>query len=120
VTVGPLQGLPISIKDLFAASGYPCFAGSSRRLPSDPWEQDGPLVVSLRRQLGVITGKTHMVEFAFGGTTPSLMSDIADADNHLRVNRRIVRNTLAVNYLGLCAIPCRSDATAPACRSGSS
>jgi aspartyl-tRNA(Asn)/glutamyl-tRNA(Gln) amidotransferase subunit A len=42
VTVGPLQGLPISIKDLFAASGYPCFAGSSRRLPSDPWEQDGP------------------------------------------------------------------------------
>jgi aspartyl-tRNA(Asn)/glutamyl-tRNA(Gln) amidotransferase subunit A len=68
VTVGPLQGLPVSIKDLFAAAGYPCFAGSSRRLPSDPWEHDGPLVASLRRQLGVITGKTHMVEFAFGGT----------------------------------------------------
>jgi len=68
VTVGPLQGLPVSIKDLFAASGYPCFAGSSRRLRSDPWEQDGPLVAALRRQLGVITGKTHMVEFAFGGT----------------------------------------------------
>ena len=31
MTVGPLQGLPVSIKDLFAASGYPCFAGSSRR-----------------------------------------------------------------------------------------
>jgi aspartyl-tRNA(Asn)/glutamyl-tRNA(Gln) amidotransferase subunit A len=68
VSVGPLQGLPISIKDLFAASGYPCFAGSSRRLPSDPWERDGPLVATLRRQLGVIMGKTHMVEFAFGGT----------------------------------------------------
>ena len=63
MTVGPLQGLPISIKDLFAASGYPCFAGSSRRLPSDPWEQDGPLVATLRRQLGVIIGKSHMVEF---------------------------------------------------------
>ena len=36
--------------------------------------------------------------------TPPLMSDVADADNHLRVNRRIVRNTVAVNYLGLCAI----------------
>ena len=59
VTVGPLQGLPISIKDLFAATGYPCFAGSSRRLPADPWERDGPLVAALRRQLGVITGKTH-------------------------------------------------------------
>ena len=68
VTVGSLQGLPVSIKDLFAAAGYPCFAGSSRRLPADPWERDGPLVATLRRQLGVITGKTHMVEFAFGGT----------------------------------------------------
>src|SRR5438874_3262073 len=68
MTVGPLQGLPVSIKDLFAATGYPCFAGSTRRLPADPWEQDGPLVATLRRQLGVIMGKTHMVEFAFGGT----------------------------------------------------
>jgi aspartyl-tRNA(Asn)/glutamyl-tRNA(Gln) amidotransferase subunit A len=65
---GPLQGIPISIKDLFAAEGFPCFAGSSLRLPADPWERDGPLVATLRRQLGVITGKTHMVEFAFGGT----------------------------------------------------
>src|SRR5215471_4770732 len=28
----------------------------------------GPLLATLRRQLGVIMGKTHMVEFAFGGT----------------------------------------------------
>jgi aspartyl-tRNA(Asn)/glutamyl-tRNA(Gln) amidotransferase subunit A len=65
---GPLQGLPVSIKDLFAAEGFACFAGSSRRLPADPWERDGPLVATVRRQLGAITGKTHMVEFAFGGT----------------------------------------------------
>jgi aspartyl-tRNA(Asn)/glutamyl-tRNA(Gln) amidotransferase subunit A len=36
VSAGPLQGLPVSLKDLFAADGYPCFAGSSRRLPADP------------------------------------------------------------------------------------
>jgi Asp-tRNA(Asn)/Glu-tRNA(Gln) amidotransferase A subunit family amidase len=36
--------------------------------------------------------------------TLPLMSDVADADSHLRVNRRIVRNTAWVNYLGLCAI----------------
>jgi len=60
VSAGPLQGLPVSIKDLFAAAGYPCFAGSSRRLPTEPWERDGPLVATLRRQLGVITGKTHI------------------------------------------------------------
>ena len=68
VSAGPLQGLPVSLKDLFAAAGYPCFAGSSRRLPPVPWERDGRLVATLRRQLGVIMGKTHMVEFAFGGT----------------------------------------------------
>jgi aspartyl-tRNA(Asn)/glutamyl-tRNA(Gln) amidotransferase subunit A len=67
VVAGPLQGVPISIKDLFAAQGLPTFAGSGRRLPPE-WEIDGPVVANLRRQLGVIMGKTHMVEFAFGGT----------------------------------------------------
>jgi aspartyl-tRNA(Asn)/glutamyl-tRNA(Gln) amidotransferase subunit A len=35
VTAGPLHGVPVSIKDLFAAAGYPCFAGSSLRLSAD-------------------------------------------------------------------------------------
>src|SRR5262249_33467079 len=48
VAAGPLQGLPVSLKALFAAAGYPCFAGSSRRLPAEPWERDGPLVATLR------------------------------------------------------------------------
>jgi aspartyl-tRNA(Asn)/glutamyl-tRNA(Gln) amidotransferase subunit A len=64
---GPLQGVPVSIKDLFAAQGLPTFAGSNRRLPPE-WEVDGPVIASIRRQLGIFTGKTHMVEFAFGGT----------------------------------------------------
>jgi aspartyl-tRNA(Asn)/glutamyl-tRNA(Gln) amidotransferase subunit A len=36
--------------------------------------------------------------------TPPLMSDVVEPDGNLRANRRIVRNTVAVNYLGLCAI----------------
>ncbi len=55
VTVGPLQGLPVSIKDLFAAAGYPCFAGSSRRLPADPWERraaGGDIAAPARRHHG--------------------------------------------------------------------
>src|SRR3954454_4002062 len=27
VPVGPLRGVPVSLKDLFAAAGYPCFVG---------------------------------------------------------------------------------------------
>jgi aspartyl-tRNA(Asn)/glutamyl-tRNA(Gln) amidotransferase subunit A len=64
---GPLQGIPTSIKDLFAVSGFPTYAGSPKRLPPK-FESDGPVVASLRRQLATIMGKTHMVEFAFGGT----------------------------------------------------
>ena len=64
--LGPLQGIPASVKDLFALSGYPTHAGSPRRLPPK-WEVEGPLMRSFRRQGPVISGKTHMVEFAFGG-----------------------------------------------------
>ena len=65
--LGPLHGIPIAPKDLFAVAGMPTFAGSPRRLPAR-WEQDGPVIAALRRQAGVFVGKTHMVEFAFGGT----------------------------------------------------
>jgi aspartyl-tRNA(Asn)/glutamyl-tRNA(Gln) amidotransferase subunit A len=64
---GSLQGIPTSIKDLFAVAGFPTYAGSPRRLPPK-FESDGPLVANLRGQLATVMGKTHMVEFAFGGT----------------------------------------------------
>src|SRR5262245_7988136 len=66
---GPLQGIPTSVKDLFALSGFPTYAGSPKRLPAK-FEIEGPVVAGLRRQLATVTGKTHMVEFAFGGTGP--------------------------------------------------
>jgi len=64
---GPLQGIPTSIKDLFAIAGFPTYAGSPKRLPPK-FEIEGPVVTALRRQLATVMGKTHMVEFAFGGT----------------------------------------------------
>jgi len=64
---GSLQGIPTSIKDLFAHSAFPTYAGSPKRLPAK-FEIDGPVIASLRRQLATVMGKTHMVEFAFGGT----------------------------------------------------
>jgi aspartyl-tRNA(Asn)/glutamyl-tRNA(Gln) amidotransferase subunit A len=65
--VGSLQGIPTSIKDLFAVGGFATYAGSPKRLPPK-FEIDGPVVAALRRQLATVMGKTHMVEFAFGGT----------------------------------------------------
>jgi aspartyl-tRNA(Asn)/glutamyl-tRNA(Gln) amidotransferase subunit A len=65
--MGPLRGIPTSIKDLFGVSGFATYAGSPKRLPPK-FESEGPVLASLRRQLATIMGKTHMVEFAFGGT----------------------------------------------------
>src|SRR5215470_7504773 len=64
---GSLQGIPTSVKDLFAMAGFPTYAGTPRRLP-EKFETEGPVVATLRRQLATLMGKTHMVEFAFGGT----------------------------------------------------
>ena len=61
---GPLAGLTVSVKDLYALDGYPLRAGTRRALPA--WSE-GFLVTSLRRLGAVFTGKTHTVEFAFGG-----------------------------------------------------
>ncbi|PKN54392.1 MAG: 2-amino-5-chloromuconate deaminase [Deltaproteobacteria bacterium HGW-Deltaproteobacteria-14] len=66
VDLGPLQGIPVSIKDLYGVPGFPTAAGSPRRLPA-AWERPGPVVARALGQLAVVMGKTHTVEFAFGG-----------------------------------------------------
>ena len=60
---GPLAGVTVSVKDLYALDGFPLYAGTKRALPAWP---EGFLVRSLRRLGAVFTGKTHTVEFAFG------------------------------------------------------
>lgn len=64
--LGPLMGLPISIKDLYGVAGMPIHAGGPTPLP-DAWQTEGPVVQALRRQLAIVTGKTHTVEMASGG-----------------------------------------------------
>jgi len=64
--LGPLHGIPMSVKDLYGVNGWPTFAGTPKALPKN-WEQEGPVIAALRTQLAVLTGKTHTVEFAFGG-----------------------------------------------------
>ncbi len=64
--LGPLQGVPVSVKDLFGLDGIATYAGSSHRLP-EAWQREGSVVTRLREQSAVVMGKTHTVEFAFGG-----------------------------------------------------
>lgn len=66
VDLGVLQGIPVSVKDLYGVRGTQTFAGTYKAFPED-WQTEGPVVQSVRQQLGVITGKSHTVELAFGG-----------------------------------------------------
>lgn len=63
---GPLMGLPVSVKDLYGVPGMPVFAGTDQALPA-AWEAAGPVAGTVLRQFGIVMGKTHTVEFAFGG-----------------------------------------------------
>jgi aspartyl-tRNA(Asn)/glutamyl-tRNA(Gln) amidotransferase subunit A len=63
----PVDGLPISLKDLFDVAGDVTRAGSKIRAEAPPAAADAPAVARLRAAGAVIVGRTNMVEFAFGG-----------------------------------------------------
>lgn len=69
--LGPLHGIPLGVKDVIDVQGMPAEGGSlalKGRVASD----DAGVVRHLRRNGGVILGKTVTHEFAFGqGTPPS-------------------------------------------------
>ncbi|ACL58650.1 amidase [Methylobacterium nodulans] len=67
ISLGPLDGVIVSIKDLFDVAGEPTTAGSAIRRKAVPAAQDAPVVARLRRAGAVIIGKTNMSEFAFSG-----------------------------------------------------
>lgn len=64
--LGPLMGLPISIKDMFGVNGMPTYAGTSSEIGGN-WAKSGTLIQAITQQLAPITGKSHTVELAFGG-----------------------------------------------------
>lgn len=66
IDLGPLMGIPVSVKDLYGVPGLPVYAGTDTPF-SESWQRPGPVVGQLLSQAGIVTGKTHTVEFAFGG-----------------------------------------------------
>ena len=62
-----LDGLPVSLKDLFDVAGDVTRAGSRVRETSAPATADAPAVARLRAAGAVFVGRTNMSEFAFSG-----------------------------------------------------
>ncbi|UDL88263.1 amidase [Mesorhizobium sp. PAMC28654] len=65
VTLGPLDGTILSIKDLFDVAGEATTAGSLMLRTAAPALRDATIVNRLRQAGAVIIGKTNMTEFAF-------------------------------------------------------
>jgi len=65
--VGLLEGVPIAVKDLAHVEGYRTQAGSSVYRQRAPATQTATVVQRLLAAGAVLLGKTHLVEFAFGG-----------------------------------------------------
>lgn len=63
----PLEGLPISVKDLFDVKGAVTTAGSKVLASEPPAEKDAPVVARLRAAGAVLVGRTNMTEFAYSG-----------------------------------------------------
>jgi amidase len=68
--VGPLHGVPITVKDIYDTGDMPTTAGSLALEDSRP-EDDSYFVRRLREAGAVVVAKTNTHEFARGGTTVS-------------------------------------------------
>ena len=67
-TGGPLDGVPVAVKDLYDVAGQVTRAGS--RVPADrPAVRDATAVARLREAGAVVLGRTRTHEFAWGLTT---------------------------------------------------
>jgi aspartyl-tRNA(Asn)/glutamyl-tRNA(Gln) amidotransferase subunit A len=62
----PVDGLPVSLKDLFDVAGDITRAGS--KVLNEQADADAAAVARLRAAGAVFVGRTNMVEFAFGTT----------------------------------------------------
>src|SRR5260370_7108391 len=63
--LSPIDGVPVTIKDLVLMRGYPTLRGSKLTDPAQDWSEDGPAVARLPEAGPVILGKTTTPEFGW-------------------------------------------------------
>ena len=72
--LGPLHGIPVSVKDLEMTKGIPTTSGSALFKDRTP-DLDSVVVERLRRAGAIILGKTNTPEFGLSGTTENRLGD---------------------------------------------
>ena len=71
IDLGPLQGVPISVKDVMHVAGTRTTAASRVLLQEPPEQRDAGIVQKLRQAGAIIIGKTNLHEFATGDPDPA-------------------------------------------------
>jgi aspartyl-tRNA(Asn)/glutamyl-tRNA(Gln) amidotransferase subunit A len=74
--LGLLDGVPVTIKDLFLTKGWPTLRGSTLIKRDQPWLEDAPPVARLREHGAVLLGKTTMPEFGWKALGDSPLTGI--------------------------------------------
>jgi aspartyl-tRNA(Asn)/glutamyl-tRNA(Gln) amidotransferase subunit A len=74
--LGPLDGVPVSIKDILLTKGWPTLRGSKTVDPAGPWNDDAPAVARLRESGAVLLGKNTTPEFGWKGVTDSPLTGV--------------------------------------------
>lgn len=71
--LGPLDGIPISIKDIVPVKGHACLSGSLTNDPNLIMAADCPSVARLRESGAILFGLTQTPEFGWKGITDAPM-----------------------------------------------
>lgn len=109
VDLGPLMGVPIAVKEIFAVDGLPYGAGTALDL-SDMAPEEGPFVKALRNAGCIILGTTHTTEFAAATINVDNPMPWNPADERVkRVCGGSSHGSAAALRAGLCAFSVGSD-----------
>jgi len=75
--LGPIDGVPATVKDLNLMKGFPTRRGSRTTEGAAPDSVDSPPVARLREAGAVILGKTTTPEFGWKGVTDNPLGEVA-------------------------------------------
>lgn len=73
---GPLDGIPVTIKDMVLTRGMPTRMGSATTSAEGPWDQDAPITTHLRNAGAIILAKTVSPEYGWKGVTDNSIHGI--------------------------------------------
>ena len=71
-----IDGIPVTVKDLLLAKGWPTLRGSLAINPNQDWDEDSPSVARLREHGAVLLGKTTTAEFGWKALADSPLTGV--------------------------------------------